>query len=186
LTLKALSLCCAKPLTVTPATTTATANENLIFFQSPARKATPDELPVASYLSLDARTLPSQGSYPSSLNPPPPEITRANRNKGNGLTGATVRATPPTIRGGCGTCKILHIAGEFPCFHRQKLPTFDPAKPLITLHKPLHAHHRSVKAASDWAAAWCIPASAPTRQVGSPPSHPRSVRRARSWSGPPS
>jgi hypothetical protein len=50
-----VSLCCANPLTLIPKSTTAIANENLIFF---------NPLPgipcfgTSGHLSLDARTLP--------------------------------------------------------------------------------------------------------------------------------
>jgi len=42
-------LCCARPLTLMPASTIATANENLIFYQSPARNPLLRnfELPIA-------------------------------------------------------------------------------------------------------------------------------------------
>src|SRR5271156_5233641 len=84
LTLKAASLCCAKPLALIPTITTATANENLIFLILCPEKLNPDELPVASHLSqpnIVRCTHPAiQGSYPSMLNPLPPESTRENKN----------------------------------------------------------------------------------------------------------
>jgi|SRR5208282_1221794 hypothetical protein len=178
LTLKVL-LCCAKPLTLIPATTTATANEDLIFDPLPGkliRRAT---------LSLDARSLPSRVLISSMLNPPPPESTRENRNKGNGIVGTTVRATRQLCAGWQGRCNILHIVVEFPGFNRpQKTARIPPCETLITLHN--HGDHPWLKAASDWTAAWCNPASEPTGRAGSPPSHPRSVHRARSSSNPPS
>lgn len=82
LTLNVL-FCCASPLRLRPASTTATANENLIF--------NPLLLNFGLLNPLDARTLPFSAYISYMLNPPLRESTRENCKWANGLVGAAIR-----------------------------------------------------------------------------------------------